>query len=168
MATFSYILWQSMKFIVHINNCWVSNATPLRSYHNLRTRSAGALYLPNRIPMLIENKSLLILFECFCMDRDVAVRPLQMWSSQQTWLGGALFVLIISAAPSTLESSVCPRIQLFADQFLYNLEERATWEVDQICGVGYQEAPDKEVILTQTHSNRALPISTRSKEKCRW
>ena len=52
--------------------------------------------------------------------------------------------------PSPLESSVCPRIQLFADQFLYNLEGRATRELDQICGVGYQEASDKEVILTQT------------------
>ena len=60
-----------------------------------------------------------------------------------------VFVLIISAARQT---PVWPRIQLFADQFLYNLEqgERATREqLNQICWVQYQEAPNKEVILTR-------------------
>ena len=103
----------------------------LLTQHNLQTRSMGAVYLPSMILMLIENKSLVILFECFCMDRDVAVRPLQMWSSRQTWLGDGVCSNHFSRpATRLLESSVCPRIQLFADQFLYNLERRGTRELE--------------------------------------
>ena len=103
----------------------------LRGCHNLQSRSVGAVYLPSGIPMLIENESLVILFECFCTDRDVAVRPLQMWSSRQTWLGDGVCSNHFSRpATRLLESSVCPRIQLFADQFLYNLERRATRELE--------------------------------------